>query len=184
MSRLVLVFVVLLGQEKDFGKSYTVSVQAKTRFSTSFKKADFDKELKKNDDALREKGREAVPEDIAGWDEWTFDAAETWKYDYFLFERLFGKHIQLRRFGIVIEGTVKADGQGRYWVSHRASGTEMRMSNRPKFPKDKEDPPDIRSDVAKAVKAGKKLFRISGEIARDPTNVIWLEAAEALEEKK
>ena len=184
MSRLVLVFVVLLGQEKDFGTPYIVRVQAKTRFSTSFKKADFDEELKKNDDCLREKGREAVPEDLVGWDEWSFEAAETWKYEYGLFERIFGKHIQLRRFSIDIEGHVKADAQGRYWVTHRVSGTKMRLSNRPKFPKDKENPPDIRSEIDKAVKAGQSKFRISGEIVRDPTNVVWLESAEPLEEKK
>lgn len=166
---------------KDFGKSYTVRVQAKTRFSTSFKKADFDKELKKNDDCLREKGREPVPEDLAGWDVWTFEAAETWKYDIELFERIFGKHITIRRYEITLEGFVKADAQKTFWITHPASGTKMKMVNRPKLPKEKADPPDVRSQIAAAVKAGKEKFLVSGEIIRNPTNVILLDSAEAIE---
>jgi len=172
---------------KDFGKSYIVSVQAKTRFSTSFKKADFDKELKKNDDCLRERGRAPVADDLAGWDEWTFEAAETWKYDIELFDRIFGKHIVIRSYGITIEGFVKADAQKTFWITHRASGTKMKMVNRPKLPKEKADPPDVRSQIVAAVKAGKEKFLVSGEIIRNPTNVILLESAEAiidLEDKK
>ena len=52
--RWLLVLAVLVpGQEKDFGKSYIVKVQAKTRFSTSFKKADFDKEQSAHAEAIR-----------------------------------------------------------------------------------------------------------------------------------
>ena len=181
------VSLLLSGQEgasKDFGKPYLVKVQAKTRFSTSFKKADYDKELKKNDDCLREKERKEVPGDVEGWDEWTYEAAETWKYDIHLFERIFGKHIILRRYDIVIEGTVKVDAQKMYWVRHAASGTEMKLANRPKLPKDKVDPPNVRAKIEAAVKAGKKRFRVSGEIIRNPTNVILLADAEPLEEEE
>ena len=171
-------------QAKDFGQPYIVKVQAKTRWSNSFKKADFDKELKKNDDCLREKGRAPVPDDQSGWDEWTFEAAETWKYEIEMFERIFGRHIILRRYDITIEGLVKADAQKTFWITHPASGTKMRLVNRPKLPKEKEDPPDIRSKVAAAVKEGKEKFRVSGEIVRSPTNVILLESAEPLEEAK
>jgi len=164
-------------QEKEFGKSYIVKVQAKTRWSTSFKKADFDKELKKHDDCLREKGRAEVPEDLAGWDTWTFEAAETWKYDIELFERIFGKHIVLRRYDIILEGIVKPDARKNYWITHPGSGTKMRLANRPKMPKDKFDPPEIKSKIVAAVKEGKERFRVSGEIIRDPTNVILLESA-------
>ncbi|HKS15865.1 MAG TPA: hypothetical protein VJU16_00980 [Planctomycetota bacterium] len=185
MFRWLLALVLLVpGQEKDFGKPYTVWVQAKTRWSTSFKKADFDKELKKNDDCLREKGRKEVPEDLAGWDEWTFEAAETWKYDIHLFERIFGKHIVIRRYDIAIEGTVTIDAQKMYWVHHARSGTKMKMANRPKLPKDKEDPPNVRAKIEAAMKEGKKFFRVYGEIIRNPTNVILLESAEPVEEEK
>jgi len=178
----LLVFAPL--QEKDFGKTYTVRVQAKTRFSTSFKKADFDKELKKSDDCLREKGRKEVPEDLAGWDEWTFDAAETWKFDIQVFERIFGKHITLRRYEIDIEGTVKADAQSMFWITHAKSGTKMKLANRPKLPKDKEDPPNVTAQIKAAVKEGKTMFKVSGEIVRNPTNVILLESAAVVEEEK
>lgn len=171
-------------QERNFGKPYIVKVQAKTRFSTSFKKADFDKELKKNDDGLREKDRKAVPEDLEGWDEWTFEAAETWKFDIHLFERIFGKHIILRKYSIEIEGTVKADAQKMYWITHAKSGTKMKMANRPKLPKDKVDPPNVTAKITAAVKEGKEKFRVSGEIVRNPTNVILLESAEPVEEEK
>jgi len=184
MLRLGILLILLLGQEKDFGTPYTVRVQAKTRITTSFKKEDFNKEMKKEDHALREKGRDPVPDDLAGWDEWTFDAAESWKFDINVFERIFGKHIVLRRFDIVIEGHVKADAQKRYWVTHRASGTKMRLANRPKLPKDKEDPPNVRAEIDKHIKAGKEKFKVAGEIVRDPTNVILLESAEPVEEKK
>jgi hypothetical protein len=185
MVRWLLVLALLApGQEKDFGKPYIVRVQAKTRFSTSFKKADFDKELKKNDDCLREKGRAEVPDDLAGWDEWTFEAAETWKYDFFLFERIFGKHITLRRYDIEIEGTVKADAQKMFWVTHARSGTKMKLANRPKLPKDKEDPPNVTAQIREAVKAGKEKFRVVGEIVRTPTNAILLESAVVVEDEK
>ena len=185
MLRCLLALAVLVsGQEKDFGKPYVVKVQAKTRWSTSFKKADFDKELKKHDDCLREKGRQEVPEDLAGWDEWTFEAAESWKFDIQLFERIFGKHIVLRKYSIDIEGTVTMDAQKSYWVLHPASGTKMRLANRPKLAKDKVDPPNVRAQIEAALKAGKKRFRVSGEIIRDPTNVILLAAAEPLEEEE
>lgn len=181
---LLAVAVLASGQEKDFGKSYIVRVQAKTRFSTSFKKADFDKELKKNDDCLREKGRKDVPDDLAGWDEWTFEAAETWKFDIQLFEKIFGKHIVLRRYEIDIEGTVKADAQAMFWITHAKSGTKMKLANRPKLPKDKEDPPNVTAKIKSAVKEGKVKFRVSGEIVRNPTNVILLDSAEPLEEEE
>ena len=185
MLRWLLVLAILVpGQEKDFGKPYTVWVQAKTRWSTSFKKADFDKELKKNDDCLREKGRKEVPDDLEGWDEWTFEAAETWKYDFFLFERIFGKHIILRRYAIEIEGTVKADAQRMYWVTHARSGTKMKLANRPKLAKDKEDPPNVTAKITAAIKEGKERFRISGEIIRNPTNVVLLESADVVEKKE
>ena len=125
-----------------------------------------------------------MPEDLAGWDEWTFEAAETWKYDIQLFEQIFGKHITLRRYDIEIEGTVTIDAQKMYWVNHAASGTKMKMANRPKLPKDKADPPNVRAKIEAAVKEGKKLFRVSGEIIRNPTNVILLESAEPVEEEK
>jgi hypothetical protein len=185
MVRWMLVLAVLAsGQEKDFGKSYIVRVQAKTRFSTSFKKADFDKELKKHDDCLREKGRTAVPDDLAGWDEWTFEAAEKWKYDMGLFERIFGKHIIIRRYEITIEGFVKADAQKTYHITHPASGTKMKLFNRPKLPKDKVDPPDIRSKIHAAVKEGHEKFRVSGEIILNPTNTILLSDAEPVKKEE
>jgi hypothetical protein len=171
-------------QEKNFGKSYIVRVQAKTRFSTSFKKADFDKELKKNDDSLREKGREPVPNDAAGWDEWTFEASEIWKYDIELFQTIFGKHITLRRYDIEIEGIISQDARRNFWIEHRRSGTKMRLANRPKLPKDKVDPPEVKSKIAAAFKEGKVKFKVSGEIVRDPTNVILLESAAPIEEKE
>jgi hypothetical protein len=60
----------------------------------------------------------------------------------------------------------------------------MRLANRPKFPKEKVDPPDIRSKVAAAFKEGRTRFEVSGEIVRDPTNVIVQEAVTPLEEKE
>lgn len=161
---------------KDFGKFYTVKVQAKTRWVPTFK-ADFDKAMKKHDDCLRERARAAVPEDKGGWDEWTFDAAETWKYDITVFEKIFGKHV-IRRYDIALEGTVKIDAQKTYHVTHAASGTTMKLFNRPKQPKDKADPPDIRSKLEAAVKEGHQKFRISGEIVRNPTNCILMDSAE------
>lgn len=183
IALIALAFLVA-SQEKNFGTPYIVSVQAKTRWSTSFRKADFDKELKKNDDCLREAGRAEVPDDLAGWDEWTFEAAETWKYDIELFERIFGKHIILRRYSIEIEGTVKADAQRMYWITHARSGTKMKLANRPKLPKDKEDPPNITAQIKEAIKEGKVRFRVSGEIIRNPTNVILLESAEVVKKEK
>ena len=50
---------------KDFGKTFTVKVQAKTRWSTSFRQVDFDRELKKHADELRFVKREAIEEDKA-----------------------------------------------------------------------------------------------------------------------
>lgn len=185
--RLTLAMACLLSTQegaKDFGKFYIVRVQAKTRYSTSFKKADFDKELKKNDDCLREKGRAPVPEDLAGWDEWTFEAAETWKYEIGLFERIFGRHIIIRRYEITIEGFVKADAQKTFVITHRASGTQMKLFNRPKHPKDKVDPPDIRSKIQAAMKEGHEKFRVSGEIIRNPTNTILLDDAEPVKKEE
>jgi hypothetical protein len=185
--RWAIVFSVLVTaghQEKNFGTPYIVKVQAKTRFSTSFKKADFDKEMKKNDDSLREKGREPVPNDAAGWDEWTFEASEVWKFDIDLFQEIFGKHITLRRYDIAIRGVVTQDARRNFWIEHNRSGTKMRLANRPKLPKDKVDPPDIRSKLAAAFKEGKTKFDVSGEIVRDPTNVILLASAVPVVEKE
>jgi hypothetical protein len=171
-----LLLLILTPQEKDFGKFYTVKVQAKTRWAPAFK-AEFDKEMKKHDDCLRERSRKEVPDDKGGWDEWTFDAAETWKYDIKLFDKIFGKHV-IRRYDIIIEGTVKIDAQRTYHVTHAASGTTMKLANRPKLPKDKADPPDIRSKLEAAVKEGHQKFKISGEIIRVPTNCILMDSAE------
>jgi hypothetical protein len=60
----------------------------------------------------------------------------------------------------------------------------MRLANRPKMPKDKVDPPDIKSKLAADFKEGKKKFDVSGEIVRDPTNVILLASAAPVEEKE
>ena len=38
--------------------------------------------------------------------------------------------------------------------------------------------------IEAAMKEGKKKFRITGEIIRDPTNVVLLEAAEPVEDKE
>src|SRR5689334_21562104 len=89
---------------KDFGRTFTVKVQAKTRWSTSFRQADFDRELKKHADELRVVRREAMEEDKAGWDTWTFEAAESWKLELDVIQLIFGRHIILRRYDIDIEG--------------------------------------------------------------------------------
>jgi hypothetical protein len=116
----MLLVLILQEPAKDFGTPYTIKVQAKTRWSNSFKKEDFDREFKRFADKLRERARAAVTEDQSGWDEWTFDAAETWKCDLGVFERIFGKHIVIRRYDIEIVGTVKIDvkaGHEKFRVS-------------------------------------------------------------------
>jgi hypothetical protein len=62
----------------------------------------------------------------------------------------------------------------------------MKLYNRPKLPKDKTDPPDIRSKIDADVKAGHEKFRVSGEVVKSPANSILLDGAEALpkQEKK
>jgi hypothetical protein len=182
----MLLVLILQEPAKDFGTPYTIKVQAKTRWSNSFKKEDFDREFKRFADKLRERARAAVTEDQSGWDEWTFDAAETWKCDLGVFERIFGKHIVIRRYDIEIVGTVKIDAQKTFLITHEASKTVMKLYNRPKLPKDKTDPPDIRSKIDADVKAGHEKFRVSGEVVKSPANSILLDGAEALpkQEKK
>ena len=166
--------------EKGFGTPYTIKVQAKTRWSNSFKKEDFDAALKKYAEVLRERGRAAVPEDQSGWDEWTFEAAETWKCDIGVFAKIFGGHIVLRRYDIEIEGTVKIDAQKTYILTHAASKSSLKLFNRPKKPKDKVDPPDVRSQIEADVKLGNERFRITGEIVLSPANTVLLDTARAL----
>ncbi|HTF56675.1 MAG TPA: hypothetical protein VK661_05505 [Planctomycetota bacterium] len=169
---------------KDFGKTFIVKVQAKTRWSTSFRQADFDRDLKKHADELRVTGREAIEEDKAGWDQWTFEAAESWKLELDVIQLIFGRHIIIRRYDIVIEGSVKADAQRTYWLTHEPTGKRYRLCNRPKLPKETEVPPDIRSKIDAAVKAGQKTFRVTGEIILNPTPAVLLDTAEPVEEEK
>jgi len=71
-----------------------------------------------------------------------------------------------------------------YWVTHARSGTKMKLANRPKLAKDKEDPPNVTAKITAAIKEGKERFRISGEIIRNPTNVVLLESADVVEKKE
>jgi len=188
VAAIALGILIALAQDgagaKDFGKTFIVKVQAKTRWSTSFRQADFDKELKKHADELRFLKREAIEEDKAGWDTWTLEAAQSWKLELDVIQLIFGRHIIIRRYDIDIEGSVKADAQRTYWLTHEATGKRYRLSNRPKIPKETEIPPDIRSKIDAAVKAGKKTFRVTGEIILNPTPAILLASAEAVEEEE
>jgi len=187
----VLASLVLAPQDEDpkpsddpFGKTYTIKVQAKTRWSTSFRQADFDKQLKKQKDNIRLKGRAEIEEDKAGWDVWTFGACQYWMFELDTIQLLFGRHIIIRRYDIDIEGAVKSDGRRNFQLLHAGSGKSLKLANRPKFPKDKEDPPDIRSIIDAGVKKGHKVFRVTGEIIVDGTPVVLLASAEPTDEVK
>ena len=170
-------------EPKDFGKPYVLKVHAKTRYSTSFKQADFDRELRKHADEIRYKGRAPIENDPAGWDVWTFECAESWSLELDVVQLIFGRHIIIRRYDIEVEGTVKADAQKTYWLTH-ASKKRFRLSNRPKLPKETETPPDLRSKVDAAVKRGHKTFKVSGEVILTPTPAVLMEEAEATDEAK
>jgi hypothetical protein len=171
-------------KEDPFGTPYIIKVQAKTRWSTSFRQADFDKQLKKQKDNLRFTGRAEIADDKAGWDEWTFEVSQYWLFDLDIIQLVYGRHILIRRFDIEIEGVVKADARNNYLLTHPGSGKILRLHNRPKLPRNTEDPPDIRSRIAAAVKEGHKTFRVTGEIIVDGSPVILLASAAPLDEVK
>jgi len=170
--------------DDPFGKTYVIRVQAKTRYSTSFRQADFDKQLKKQKDNLRLKGRAEIEDDKAGWDVWTFESAQYWMFELDTLQLIFGRHIIIRRYDIEIEGIVKSDGRRNFQLLHGGSGKSLKLANRPRFPKDTEDPPDIRSKIEAAVKKGHKAFRVTGEIVVDGTPVVLLATAEPVDEVK
>jgi hypothetical protein len=142
---------------------YTVVVLAKVRFMAPKKAGELQARLDQIKAYARQVSREPVPEDNAGWEQFTFRIWGDSKFDVSILQRAFAD-VQCKSWELGITGTAVQDPQTKIIVVTSHGGkVKVKLMNRPK-----KGPNDVVDDrvakVGEAMDTGRKYFTVQGEI--------------------
>jgi len=151
-------------EQKPQHPPYVVTVTAKTKFARWKETyAEFKDRVKKAMPLAQLIGREAVPNDNAGWERWRFEVSADSKLDIGLFPRVFGD-MKVGKMELAIQGEAVVDMKTKIiMLTSFGEKVKVKLMNRPK--KDVNDVPENQvAKILEEITGGKKHFSVSGEV--------------------